>query len=66
MPFAGIKSYVEKMPAMDSAYLKQAYDKAIGNVGMSPICHEECPHCNEEMFFNLPFNSEFFRPTFDF
>lgn len=58
--------YVEKMNAMDSAYLRGAYDKIIGDVGMDTLCMETCPNCGEELEFELPFNSEFFRPTFDF
>lgn len=58
--------YVERLNAMDSAYLRAAYDKITGGVGLNTICHETCPSCGEELEFGLPFNSEFFRPTFDF
>lgn len=58
--------YVEQMPAMDSAYFDQAYSRLTDKVGMQTTCHEECPECGEVIDFELPFNSEFFRPTFDF
>ncbi len=58
--------YVEKMQAMDSAYLRQAYDAKIGKVGMTTRCYDTCSSCGEDIEFELPINSEFFRPTFDF
>ena len=61
-----IQLYVEKMQAMDAAYLDQAYRKETDNIGLSNECHDICPECGEEVYFDLPFNSEFFRPTFDF
>ena len=62
-----IQMYVEKMPALDSAYLEQAYQHfAGGKAGMEMSCRDTCSHCGEELLFDLPFNSEFFRPTFDF
>lgn len=61
-----IQLYVEQMSAMDSAYFDQAYSKLTSKVGMQTTCHEECPECGEIIDFELPFNSEFFRPTFDF
>ena len=60
-----VQMYVESMNAMDSAYFQQAYDKVVSSVGMSTECKDICPNCNEEVIFDLPFNSEFFRPTFD-
>lgn len=61
-----VQMYVEKMQAMDSAYFNQAYSRIVNQVGMSTQISEACPHCGEVVEFNLPFNSEFFRPTFDF
>ena len=58
--------YVDAMDAMDSAYFRQAYDKHVDGVGMSTTCTDTCTSCGEDLEFNLPFNSEFFRPTFDF
>lgn len=61
-----IQKYVEEMDAMDSAYFSQFYDKVTGDVGLVTLCTGTCSACGEELKFNLPFNSEFFRPTFDF
>lgn len=60
-----VQKYVEEMNAMDSAYFRQAYDKIVEKVGMSTECSDICSECGEELLFDLPFNSEFFRPTFD-
>lgn len=61
-----VEMYVEKMTGLDSAYFYQAYNKAVEGVGMSTICQDTCSACGTELKFELPFNSEFFRPTFDF
>lgn len=61
-----LQMYVEEMQALDSVYLNQAYAKVVNEVGMKTLCKEECTSCGEEIVFDLPFNSEFFRPTFDF
>lgn len=60
------KTYIEDMQAMDSAYFAQAYAKLTDDYGMSVKCKETCESCGEPFEFMLPFNSEFFRPTFDF
>lgn len=57
--------YVSKMDAMDSAYFQQAYSKFSGDFGLETMCNGTCKHCQEEIRYSLPFNSEFFRPTFD-
>lgn len=62
---AEIQMYVEEMQAMDSAYYTQAYEKATEDVGLLTMCDGVCSSCGEELRFSLPFNSEFFRPTFD-
>lgn len=61
-----IEMYVEKMPALDSAYFQQAIAIKTGNIGMSTECEDVCSNCGADLIFDLPFNSEFFRPTFDF
>lgn len=61
-----VEMYVEDMQAMDASYVTQYYNKVAESVGMSNLCKEVCPSCGEDMEFGLPFNSEFFRPTFDF
>lgn len=60
-----LQMYVEKMSAMDSAYFRQAYDKQINGLGLDMRCNDVCESCGESFEFDLPFNSEFFRPTFD-
>lgn len=62
---AEVTNYVENMLALDSAYYEQAYNKIISGIGMSSSCEDECKHCGHHLRFGLPFNSEFFRPTFD-
>lgn len=64
-PSIELQMYIEKMQAMDSAYLTQAYDKYTDGVGMSTLCTDTCTACGDELTFTLPFNSEFFRPTYD-
>jgi len=63
---AQVGLYVEKMPAMDSAYLFQAYKKITDGFGLDIECTDVCSHCGGDLVFDLPFNSEFFRPTFNF
>lgn len=63
---AEIKMYVEKMQALDTAYLEQAYKRKTDGLGLQTVITEACSECGEETTFGLPFNSEFFRPTFDF
>lgn len=60
-----IQKYVEEMPALDSAYFSQAYNKIANDVGLVTYCEGTCPSCGGDLKFSLPFNSEFFRPTFD-
>jgi hypothetical protein len=57
--------YVERMSALDSAYFFQAYNSKVNRIGMTTTCQGTCEGCGEELVFDLPFNSEFFRPTFD-
>ena len=66
VPAPLLKSYVEGMQALDSAYYSQAYAHITGDYGLDVLCKETCSSCNEPFEFALPFNSEFFRPTFDF
>lgn len=61
-----IEKYVEEMAAMDSAYFEQAYSHKMNNIGLTTSCEDVCESCGEELVFELPFNSEFFRPTFEF
>lgn len=57
--------YVEKMTAMDSAYFSQAYNKVAEVSGMNTLCSDTCSACGGKLKFELPMNSEFFRPTYD-
>lgn len=65
-PQAMVQMYIEKLNSLDASYFQQAYDNIVGNIGMSTRCESTCPDCGEDLEFILPFNSEFFRPTFDF
>lgn len=65
LPSKEIEIYVENMSAMDSAYLQQVINSKIDSIGLDTECHDVCTSCGAELVFNLPFNSEFFRPTFD-
>lgn len=64
-PIKEIEMYVERMAAMDSAYMQQVIAKKTEGIGLSTECHDICSSCGTELIFELPFNSEFFRPTFD-
>lgn len=57
--------YIEKLNAMDSAYLSQKYGEATDNVGIDTTVESECPVCGGELSFGLPLTGEFFRPTYD-
>ena len=63
---AETRLYVEKMLAMDSAYFEQAYNKEVEGPGLQMEVMDTCSECGEDVVFDLPINSEFFRPTFDF
>jgi len=60
-----VQMYVEEMSAMDSQYFTQAYNKYVNKVGMDNSCETTCEYCGSHIDFTLPFNSEFFRPTYD-
>lgn len=55
-----IKSYIGSMSALDSRYLRIAYQKIIPNVDMS--CDFECENCNHEERVEVPLNADFFWP----
>lgn len=60
-----IQMYVERMDALDSAYFSQVYNKISNGVGLDAVGSGTCSACGESLEFDLPMNSEFFRPTFD-
>ena len=57
--------YVEHMEGLDSAYFQQATEIKTLDIGLDSNCHAEC-ECGYELNFPLPYDEQFFRPTFDF
>ena len=55
-----IKSYIESMSALDSRYLRSAYQKMIPNIDMS--CDFECQECGHNAQVEVPLKAEFFWP----
>lgn len=55
-----IKSYIASMSALDSRYLRSAYQKIIPGVDMS--CDFQCSNCDHEENVEVPLNAEFFWP----
>lgn len=58
-----LEKYVEQMPALDSRYLLNKYDSV--KLGLDLSLVHTCTECDSEFSYILPFNDEFFRPTFD-
>lgn len=57
------RNYVAKMSSKDASYIIHTINKI--KFGIEDSMIEICPHCGEEVVFSLPFNEEFFRPSFD-
>ena len=55
-----ISEFIENMPALDSKYLRAAYQSAIPNVEISEAV--ECPNCGSETETEVPFTATFFWP----
>ena len=56
-----VNTFVEGMPAKDSAYLRGAYDKIVPNVDLSmPF---SCQSCGYEQEVTMPFTAAFFWPN---
>lgn len=55
-----IKSYIDTMSALDSRYIRAAYQKMIPNVNMN--CEFECENCSYEGEVEVPLKAEFFWP----
>lgn len=55
-----VKSYIQSMSALDSRYLRSAYQKMVPNVDMS--CDFECSECGYEGQVEVPLRAEFFWP----
>ncbi|MAK56330.1 MAG: hypothetical protein CML17_10890 [Pusillimonas sp.] len=55
-----IKSYIDSMSALDSRYIRAAYQKMIPNVDMG--CEFECENCGYSGKVEVPLKAEFFWP----
>lgn len=55
-----INSYIDSMSALDSRYIRAAYQKMIPNVDMN--CAFECENCSYEGEVEVPLKAEFFWP----
>ncbi len=55
-----VKSYIESMSALDSRYVRAAYQKIVPDVDMN--CDFECEACGFETQVEVPLNAEFFWP----
>lgn len=59
-----IRQYVEQMHAKDLRYFDSKYEPMQSLYGLDTVVFETCPHCNNEVVFDLPVNEEFFRPVY--
>lgn len=59
-----LKKYVQSITGRDSAYHQHQYGKIAG-AGIVNQVSIECPECGSVDTYMLPFNGEFFRPTYD-
>ena len=55
-----VRSYIASMSALDSRYLRAAYNKLIP--GIDFVCGFECGACGEEAEVEVPFTTDFFWP----
>tara|TARA_R110000824_G_scaffold134691_1_gene297688 strand:+ start:4091 stop:4933 length:843 start_codon:yes stop_codon:yes gene_type:complete len=55
-----VKSYISSMSALDSRYLRAAYNKIIPGVDFS--CSFECDSCGHDDAVEVPLKAEFFWP----
>jgi hypothetical protein len=55
-----INQFVESMPAMDSRYLRSAYQKLIPNIDMTQTF--SCSECGHEQDLEVPVTTDFFWP----
>tara|TARA_R100001129_G_scaffold25173_2_gene16504 strand:- start:3165 stop:3995 length:831 start_codon:yes stop_codon:yes gene_type:complete len=55
-----IKSYIDSMSALDSRYVRAAYQKMVPSVNMN--CQFECENCNYTGEVEVPLKAEFFWP----
>ena len=55
-----VNSFINNMPAMDSKYLRTAYQKIVPNIDLSQLF--SCPDCGYEGEVDMPFGATFFWP----
>tara|TARA_A100001011_G_scaffold399030_1_gene505867 strand:- start:2525 stop:3388 length:864 start_codon:yes stop_codon:yes gene_type:complete len=55
-----ISEFIDNMPALDSRYLRAAYQNVVPNVEFSEAV--ECPECGELTETEVPFTAQFFWP----
>ena len=55
-----IAEFIDNMPALDSRYLRSAYQETMPNVELSQAV--ECPHCGFNTETEVPVTAEFFWP----
>jgi len=58
---AQISEFIDNMPALDSRYLRAAYQNVVPNVQLSEAV--ECPNCGDVAETEVPFTAEFFWPN---
>ncbi len=56
-----VERFVDLMPAIDSKYLRAAYNKAVPNVDMKHF--HSCGSCGAETSLDIPFSVSFFWPN---
>ena len=57
---AQISAFIDNMPALDSRFLRKAYQEVIPDVQLSQAV--ECPHCGFNTETEVPVTAEFFWP----
>lgn len=55
-----IEKFVERMPVMDSRFLRALYGKIVPNVDLTQ--EFSCSHCNHRVAMEVPLTSDFFWP----
>lgn len=59
-----IKEYIETLHARDFMVLESECDRHDDSYGLDLSMIETCNSCGEDIKFNIPINSEFFRPRY--
>ena len=55
-----ISAFIDNMPALDSRFLRTAYQETVPDVELSQAV--ECPHCGNHTEMEVPVTAEFFWP----